>query len=231
MFRGGKVQKFSWAEIQFGLYMEDVIVGESGEIGAVGDVLPDEFVCILDEALLPRGIRVGEEDFGVQHFCYVFVLGELGSVVCGDGTDVPFKGFEELYDKLCDSLRVLAPGRLCHEEFLCGALDQRDYGALAVLADDGVHLPVTESGPLVHHGGSFVDADSVPDGDVRTHRTWSVLEAVGQVGVQYAATILVHPDKMVYPLGRHAVPAVAPHDSDYSLRGPMSLEERDDLLP
>ncbi len=73
--------------------MEDEIVGESGEIGAVGDVLPDEFVCILDETLLPRGIRVGEEDFGMQLLCDVFVLGELGSVVCGDGTDVLFKGF------------------------------------------------------------------------------------------------------------------------------------------
>ncbi len=183
MFWGGKVQKFTRAEIQFRLYMKDVIVRDGGEIGADGDVLPDEFVGVFYEALFPRGIRMGEEDFGVQHFCDIFVFGELGSVVCGDGTDVPFKGFEELYDKLCDSLCVLAPGRLCHEEFLCGALDQRDYGALAVLSDDGVHLPIAESGPLVHHGGSFVDADAVPDGDVRTHRPSSVLEVVWQAGV------------------------------------------------
>lgn len=62
------------------------------EIGAIGDVLTDEFVGVLDEAFLPGGIRVCEEDFSVQHFCDVFVFGELGSVVGGDGADVPFKG-------------------------------------------------------------------------------------------------------------------------------------------
>ena len=165
-----------------------------------------------------------EEDFSVQHFCDVFVFGELGSVVGGDGADVPFKGLEELYDELCDSLGVLAPWRPGHEQLLCD-------GALAVLAYDGVHLPVAEAGLGVDHGGSFVDADAVPDGDVRTHRPSSVLEVVRQVGVQCAATFLVKPDQVVHPLNRHAVPAVTPHDTDNSLRGPMSLEERDNLLP
>jgi len=66
LFRGGEVQKFSWAEIQFGLHKEDVIIGERGEIGAVRYVLPYEFVGILDEAFLPGGIGVGEEDFCMQ---------------------------------------------------------------------------------------------------------------------------------------------------------------------
>lgn len=53
MFRGGEIQKFSRMEIQFGLHMEDVIVSDRGEIGAARYVLLDEFVGILDEALLP----------------------------------------------------------------------------------------------------------------------------------------------------------------------------------
>ena len=175
MFRGGEVQKFSWAEIQFGLHKEDVIVGERGEIGAVRYVLPYEFVGVFDESFLPGGVRVGEEDFCMQHFCDVFVFGELGSVVCCDGADVPFKGLEELYDELCHGLRVLALGGFCHEEFLCGAFHQRDDGVLAVLAYDGVHLPVAEACLCVDHCGSFVDADAVFDGDVRTHRPSSVL--------------------------------------------------------
>lgn len=32
-----------------------------------------------------------EEDLGMQHFCDVFVFGELGSVVCGDGENMPFE--------------------------------------------------------------------------------------------------------------------------------------------
>ena len=118
---------------------------------------------------------MGEEDFCVQHLGDVFVFGELGPVVGGDGADVPFKGLEELYDELCHSLRVLAFGRLGHEELLCGALHQGDDGALAVLSDDGVHLPVAEAGLCVDHCGSFVYADAVFDGDVRTHRPSSVL--------------------------------------------------------
>ena len=116
-----------------------------------------------------------KEDFRMQHFCDVFVFGELGSVIRGDGADMPFKGLEELYDELCHSLCVLASGRFGHEEFLCGALDQGDDGALAVLAYDGVHLPVAEACLCVDHCGSFVYADAVFDGDVRTHRPSSVL--------------------------------------------------------
>lgn len=174
---------------------------------------------------------MGEEDFCVQHPGDVFVFGELGPVVGGDGADVPFKGLEELYDELCHSLGVLAFGRLGHEELLCGALDQGDDGALAVLSDDGVHLPVAEAGLCVDHGRALVYAHAIPDGDARTHRPSPVLEVVGQVGVQRAASLLVQPDKVVYPLGRHTVPAVAAHDTDNSLRGPVSLEERDDLPP
>ena len=201
------------------------------EISIFGDELPDEFICVFDETFFPGGIGVGEIDICMQHFGDVFVVGELGSVVCCDGADVPFKGFEELYDKLCYGLCVLASGRLGHEEFLGGALDQGDDGALAVLAYDGVHLPVAEAGLGVDRGRPFIDAYAVSDGDASTHRPPSVLEVVRQIGVQRAAAFLVQPDKVVYPLGRHAVPAVAAHDTDNSLRGPMPLEERDDLLP
>ena len=88
--------------------MENVIVRESGEIGAVGDVLAYEFVGILDETLLPGGIRVCKEDFSVQHFCDVFVFGELGAVVGGDGEDVALERAEHLHDEPGDSLGVLA---------------------------------------------------------------------------------------------------------------------------
>ena len=67
MFRGGEVQKFSWAEIQFGLHKEDVIVGERGEIGAVRYVLPYEFVGVFDETFLPGGVRVCEIDLSMKH--------------------------------------------------------------------------------------------------------------------------------------------------------------------
>lgn len=107
--------------------------------------MPDKFVSVFNEALLPGIIGVSEEHFGVQHLCDVFVIGELGSVVGGNGKDMPFKRTQKLHDKTSDSLGVLASVRLGHEEFLCGAFDQSNNGALSVLADDGVHLPVAFS--------------------------------------------------------------------------------------
>ena len=93
------------------------------KISAVRDVLTDEFVGIVDETFLPGGIGMGEVDFGMQHFCDIFVLCELGSVVCGDGKDVPLERAEHLHHKFCHSLCIPAFGGLCHELFLGGALD------------------------------------------------------------------------------------------------------------
>lgn len=53
LFWGGEIQKFSRMEIQFGLHMEDVIVGERGEIVAAQYVLLDEFVGVFDQTFLP----------------------------------------------------------------------------------------------------------------------------------------------------------------------------------
>ena len=37
----------------------DVVVAQLPEIGPFRDVLPDEFVGVLDRSLLPRGVAVG----------------------------------------------------------------------------------------------------------------------------------------------------------------------------
>ena len=108
MFWRRKVQKFSWPEVDFSLDVEDVIVRERGEIGVLWDILTDEFVCVFDEAFLPRGVWVCEIDLGVEHFGDIFVVGELCSVVGGDGEDMVFERAQHLYDKPCHSLGILA---------------------------------------------------------------------------------------------------------------------------
>ena len=108
MFWRGKVQKFSWTEVDFGLDVEDVIVREGGEIGAVRYILPDEFVGVFDESLFPGGVRVCEIDLGMELSGDVFVFGELGAVVGGDGEDVTLERAEHLHDEPGDSLGVLA---------------------------------------------------------------------------------------------------------------------------
>ena len=51
---------------------------------------------------------MSEIDLGVQHFCDMFVVGELGSVVGGEGEDMVFERAQHLYDKPCHSLGILA---------------------------------------------------------------------------------------------------------------------------
>ena len=105
----------------------------------------------------------------MEHFGDVLVVGEQGNVVGGDGEDVTLEGAQHLYDEHGHGLGVLAFRELCHEEFLCGALDQCDDGALAVIADDGVHIPVAEAGLCVNNGGTQVDAHAVLYRRVRAH--------------------------------------------------------------
>lgn len=136
---------FSWAEVEFSLHMEDVIVRERGEIGAVGDVLADELVGILNKVLLPRGVWVSEEDLGVERFGDEFVFGELGSVVGGDGKDVVFKWLEHPDNEPGHRICVLSSWRLGDETLFSGALDEGHDGTLPVLAHDGIHLPVAET--------------------------------------------------------------------------------------
>ena len=127
------------------MYIEEVIVSNRGEISFFRDELADEFVGVLDKASLPRGIGVHEEHFGMEHPGDVFVVVELGTVVGGDRQDMSFERAEQLYDMPCHGLGILAFGTLGYEELLRGAIDEGDEGALAVSADDGVHLPVPET--------------------------------------------------------------------------------------
>ena len=88
---------------------------------------------------------MSEIDLGVQHFCDVLVVGELGSVVGGEGEDMVFERTQHLYDKPCHSLGILAFWGFGHKHLLGGAFDNGDDGTLAVLPDYGVHRPVAET--------------------------------------------------------------------------------------
>ena len=70
--------------------------------------MPDEFVGVFDRALLPRGIRVGEEDRRFELLGDQFVLGKLASVVSGDGPEVSLVRFEESYGSIGDIVGILA---------------------------------------------------------------------------------------------------------------------------
>ena len=63
---------------------------------------------------------MSEKDFGVQHLCDVFVVGEFSSVVSSDGKDKPFERSQKLYDETGYGLCVLAFCGLM--DILCGGI-------------------------------------------------------------------------------------------------------------
>lgn len=74
----------------------------------LGDVVTNDLVCVFDEAFLPGRVWVCAIDLGMEHLGDIFVVGELGSVVGGDGEDMVFERAQHLYDKPCHSLGILA---------------------------------------------------------------------------------------------------------------------------
>ena len=59
--RGSKIEFFARPSVDFMLDFKNEGIGQEGKISSLGDVLTNEFVCVLDCTLLPRGVRVGEE--------------------------------------------------------------------------------------------------------------------------------------------------------------------------
>ena len=175
--------------------------------------------------LLAVVFGVGKIDFGVKLLGNILVVSELGPVVGGDGKNMAFKGAEHLHHKTGDSLGVLSFRGPGHKHFLGGALDESDNGPLAILADDGVHLPVAEAGSGVHSSGPFVDAHPILDGDGRAYLAPPMFEMVRQVGVQIAAPLFVSPDNVVEPLDGDARLSCAPPGANNSFWRPMPLKE------
>ena len=180
---------------------------------------------------MPGGIGVGEEDLAAEAAGDVFVVGELGAVVGGDGEYGVGEGKQEAHDDASQGAGVLALGAFCHECFFCQALDEGDDDAASARADDGVHLPVAEASALGHDGGALVDGDAVFDGWAFGDVASSVFEVVGQEGPEVSSVGLVLPDELVDALYADAVSALSEHLASHAVgRASQPSDGGDDLV-
>ena len=122
-------------------------------------------------------------DLGMKCPGNILVVSELCPVIGCYGKDMSFKRAEHLHYKTGNRLGVLPFSGLRHKHFLGGALDESDYGSLAILTNDGIHFPVSEAESGTHNSGTFVDAHPILDGDGRTYLASPVFKVVRQVGV------------------------------------------------
>ena len=126
----------------------DVVVAQFPEIGPFRDVLPDEFVGVLDRSFLPRGVAVGEVHGGLQRLGYLPVTAELHAVVCGYRQHVPPVRPEQPGDRLRHGVGLAALRQTLHDEVVPAPLAQGQYRTLLSLPHYQVHLPVTEPPPV-----------------------------------------------------------------------------------
>ena len=148
-------------------------------------------------------VRVCEVDGSVEFLCDVFVVGELGTAIGSDGEDVFRERLQHLHHQPCHGLGILAFGGPGHKEFLGGTLRESQNDTLAVLSDDGIHLPVAETRLGIYHGVPFVCIDAASNRHRLVHRPATVLEDVREIPVQVVTIRLVPADEGVYPLMGH----------------------------
>ena len=204
----------------------DVVVAQLPEIGPFRDVLPDEFVGVLDRSLLPRGVAVGEVHGGLQRLGYLPVAAELHAVVRGYRQHVPPVRPEQPGDRFRHGVGLAALRQTLHDEVVPAPLAQGQYRTLLSLSHYQVHLPVAEPPPVRLRRPAM---DAYPAGYVRDPRRTAtlpvppVLHLVTAMAPQLSAAVL--PDHLVDPFMRyrHSLPL---QPARYLLRRPVLAHQQ-----
>ncbi len=148
-----KVQFFSWSSVQFLLNVHYFGVRELVKVSLFRDILPYEFVGVLNVSFLPRrvGIRKVHGDilfpFHIQSLCNEFVSSKLAAIVRGDGLDGTAVGEELLDHSLGDRDSLFACPYALHQQHIGTSLHQCQYHVLPAVHNQ-VHLPITETGAV-----------------------------------------------------------------------------------
>ena len=142
----------------------EIGLGESRQVGALGEILPQQSVGVLVDTPLPRAVRIGEVDIDPGHFRDPFVLSHLASLIVSQGTsalsvDAVKDGPET--GNCGISGRVV---HFCQSQKQRGSFDQRADGRRVASPLDQIALPVARNNALVDFWGAHMDADHVGNG-------------------------------------------------------------------
>lgn len=185
--------------VDFVLNGRQEFVGDGVEVGSFGKVLSYEFVGVLNSALLPRGISIGEVDCRPDRLAYAFMFPELHAVVSGDGEHMAFVREQGEPNLLCHFFRAVADNSP-HDKVVGGSLTQGEYLAALSFPHDEVHFPVTEALPVhlmravvyAHPVGYICRFGRLADADMVTvaHLVTAVLPQVPAVGLVPADSLI-----------------------------------------
>lgn len=83
--RAFSVEALVWPHVELPGNSIEFSLSESGEISALGEILPEQAVGIFVDAPLPRAMDVGEVDMDAGYFDKSFILRHLVPLIIGQG--------------------------------------------------------------------------------------------------------------------------------------------------
>lgn len=102
----GTVAKFlAWSVIEFITNNPDFLASNQPKIFALGKVLSDQRIHVLNPCSLICAVRIGKEPVGLQRFGHAPVLGELLAVVACNGVDAVFVRSKPRAQNCCHGVR------------------------------------------------------------------------------------------------------------------------------
>jgi hypothetical protein len=131
---GFPVERLAWAAVEFGGDRVEVVAGVHGQVGALGEVLPQQAVGVLVGAALPRAGRVAEMDRDVRGEGELVAASHLDALVPGQGLfHVGRQGLHGLRQGVADQLGATAVWEVDEQDVAGAVLDQGADGGSVVL--------------------------------------------------------------------------------------------------
>src|SRR5829696_2890264 len=153
--RSAKAESAAGAVVEESGDLVALLLGESGEVGAFGEILAEETVGVFVGAALPGVVRGGEVEASVQAARDVLEAVEFGAVVGSEGEDGVGLVVEE-GDNPAGGGSGSRAGKLADANEAAFAFDGGGDAGLAA-AMDSVEFPVADASAAVHDGGALVD--------------------------------------------------------------------------
>lgn len=139
----------------------DLLVADAGEVGALGEVLPDQPVGVLVAAALPGMVRQGEVAYRAAGPFDLPEIGELHAAVQGHGPAFRMPGKRP--DLHVGDVPLGVRGGASSREQAAFTVHERDQARARAPAHDGVALPVAEPGALLRLRGALPDGPDARD--------------------------------------------------------------------
>ena len=221
-----EAERLSGPCVEFHLGLLELILGDGMKRLSFWEVLSDEAVGIFIEASFPGGVRMSEEELGLEFLSDALVEGELFAVVRCECEDEMAVRPEGLNDRVSDQISF-GCFDMSQDEHFGFPFHHGNQSSLPSFPEDGVQFPVSDSRFLVNDRRPLVDADGVLDSPSPAFGFQAftpLFPAEAEVVVEVTALALVSVDELVDGLVTDPRPAFSSESSTDLLRTPSRSE-------